>query len=164
MINVLDTCKRATLTLLLQTRLEALALTSYYGRSLAIDNKAGIKVVETGGPLRPGPLAEANWAKQRLGRATQALPNGFCSLPVQKTCPHANACFSELTRVRSAEVDCWPSRAGIPRRRRHERTLGRSQYRTAMNVKTAAAMTGDVGQFGIIDMPAKRVSSDQQAR
>jgi hypothetical protein len=45
-----------------------------------------------------GPLAEANWAKQRLGRATQALPNGFCGLPVQKTCPHANACFSELVR------------------------------------------------------------------
>ena len=41
-----------------------------------------------------GPLAEANWAKQRLGRATQALPNGFCGLPVQKTCPHANACLT----------------------------------------------------------------------
>ena len=41
-----------------------------------------------------GPLAEAAWAKQRLGRATQALPNGFCGLPVQKTCPHANACLT----------------------------------------------------------------------
>ncbi|MGI8452095.1 MAG: hypothetical protein ACR2MP_33905 [Streptosporangiaceae bacterium] len=41
-----------------------------------------------------GPLAEANWAKQRLGRVTQALPNGFCGLPVQKTCPHANACLT----------------------------------------------------------------------
>lgn len=41
-----------------------------------------------------GPLAEANWAKQRLGRATQSLPNGFCGLPVQKTCPHANACLT----------------------------------------------------------------------
>lgn len=39
-------------------------------------------------------LAEASWAKQRLGRATQALPNGFCGLPVQKTCPHANACLT----------------------------------------------------------------------
>ncbi|WP_327167530.1 site-specific integrase [Streptomyces subrutilus] len=38
-----------------------------------------------------GPLAEASWAKQRLGRVTQALPNGFCGLPVQKSCPHANA-------------------------------------------------------------------------
>ncbi len=24
-----------------------------------------------------GPLAEATWAKQRLGRVTQALPNGY---------------------------------------------------------------------------------------
>jgi integrase len=41
-----------------------------------------------------GPLAEATWAKQRLDRATQALPNGCCGLPVQKTCPHANACLT----------------------------------------------------------------------
>jgi len=39
-------------------------------------------------------LADAAWAKQRLGRATQALPNGFCGLPVQQTCPHANACLT----------------------------------------------------------------------
>ncbi len=41
-----------------------------------------------------GPLAEAAWAKQRLGRATQALPNGYCGLPVQRSCPHANACLT----------------------------------------------------------------------
>ncbi|MBA3488961.1 MAG: site-specific integrase [Longispora sp.] len=41
-----------------------------------------------------GPLAEAAWAKQRVGRATQALPNGYCGLPVIKTCPHANACLT----------------------------------------------------------------------
>ncbi|MFG3383344.1 tyrosine-type recombinase/integrase [Streptomyces sp. NPDC047999] len=41
-----------------------------------------------------GPLAEATWAKQRLGRVTQALPNGYCGLPVQKVCPHANACLT----------------------------------------------------------------------
>jgi integrase len=41
-----------------------------------------------------GPLAEAAWAKHRLARVTQALPNGYCGLPVQKTCPHANACLT----------------------------------------------------------------------
>ena len=41
-----------------------------------------------------GPLAEATWASQRLGRATQALPNGYCGLPVQQSCPHANACLT----------------------------------------------------------------------
>jgi hypothetical protein len=48
-------------------------------------------------------LAEAAWAKQRLGRATQALPNGFCGLPVQKTCPHANACLTCPMFVTTAE-------------------------------------------------------------
>jgi integrase len=41
-----------------------------------------------------GPLAEAAWASQRIGRATQALPNGYCGLPVVKACPHANACLT----------------------------------------------------------------------
>lgn len=50
-----------------------------------------------------GPLAEANWAKQRLGRATQALPNGYCGLPVQTTCPHANACLTCPLFVTTAE-------------------------------------------------------------
>jgi integrase len=40
------------------------------------------------------PLAEAAWTKHRVGLATQALPNGFCGLPVQQTCPHANACLT----------------------------------------------------------------------
>ena len=44
-----------------------------------------------------GPLAEAAWASQRIGHATQALPNGYCGLPVQQSCPHANAPLTELT-------------------------------------------------------------------
>jgi hypothetical protein len=42
-----------------------------------------------------GPLSGATWAKQRLGRATRALPNGYCGLPIQKTCPHANICGTQ---------------------------------------------------------------------
>lgn len=30
--------------------------------------------------------ADAAWASQRLGRATQALPKCYCGLPVVKTC------------------------------------------------------------------------------
>jgi integrase len=41
-----------------------------------------------------GPLAQAQWAKTRYGLATQALPHGYCGLPVQKSCPHANACLT----------------------------------------------------------------------
>jgi len=59
-----------------------------------------------------GPLAEAAWAKQRLGRATQALPNGFCGLPVQKTCPHANACLTCPMFITTAEF--------LPQHREHQ--------------------------------------------
>ncbi|MGB7964025.1 MAG: tyrosine-type recombinase/integrase [Propionicimonas sp.] len=41
-----------------------------------------------------GPLAAASWARERIGRATQVLPNGCCALPVQQDCPHANACLT----------------------------------------------------------------------
>ncbi|MFF3159914.1 tyrosine-type recombinase/integrase [Streptomyces sp. NPDC057910] len=41
-----------------------------------------------------GPLGQAQWAKTRYGIATQTLPNGYCGLPVQKSCPHANACLT----------------------------------------------------------------------
>ena len=39
-------------------------------------------------------LADAAWAKDNLARAKQALPNGYCVLPPQQTCPHLNACLS----------------------------------------------------------------------
>jgi ferredoxin len=41
-----------------------------------------------------GPLAQAQWAKTRHGMATQTLPNGYCGLPLQRSCPHANACLT----------------------------------------------------------------------
>jgi hypothetical protein len=55
------------------------------------------KVGAAGQPVRispDGPLGEAAWTKHQLSRATQALPNGYCQLPVIKTCPHANACLT----------------------------------------------------------------------
>jgi integrase len=41
-----------------------------------------------------GPLADAAWANDRLARAKQTLSNGYCGLPLQQTCPHANACLT----------------------------------------------------------------------
>ena len=32
--------------------------------------------------------------KERIARAKQALPNGYCGLPLVQTCPHPNACLS----------------------------------------------------------------------
>jgi integrase len=55
------------------------------------------KVNAQGRPVQispDGPLGEAAWSKQRLSRATQALPNGYCELPLVRTCPHANSCLT----------------------------------------------------------------------
>jgi integrase len=41
-----------------------------------------------------GPISDAAWAKENLARAKQTLPNGFCGLPLQQTCPHPNACLT----------------------------------------------------------------------
>ena len=55
-----------------------------------------------------GPLADAAWMKQNLARAKMALPNGYCGLPLQKSCPHANAPLTEL-------VPEFRQVAGVPR-------------------------------------------------
>jgi hypothetical protein len=50
-----------------------------------------------------GPLADAEWMKQHLARAKMALPNGYCGLPLQKSCPHANACLTCPLFITTAE-------------------------------------------------------------
>jgi integrase len=40
------------------------------------------------------PLADATWLKDRLARAKMALPNGYCTLPLQQRCEVANACLT----------------------------------------------------------------------
>ena len=41
-----------------------------------------------------GELSDAAWAKEQIARAKQTLPNGYCGLPLQQTCPHPNACLT----------------------------------------------------------------------
>jgi integrase len=50
-----------------------------------------------------GPLGDAAWSKQRLSRATQALPNGYCQLPMVRVCPHANSCLTCPMFITTAE-------------------------------------------------------------
>lgn len=46
-------------------------------------------------PLAPeGTLGDAEWTKERLSRAKQTLPNGYCGRPLQQECPHPNACLT----------------------------------------------------------------------
>lgn len=41
-----------------------------------------------------GETSDGEWMKERLGRAKQTLPNGFCGRPLQLECPHPNACLT----------------------------------------------------------------------
>jgi integrase len=54
-------------------------------------------------PADTGPLAEAVWMKNNLARAKMALPNGYCTLPLQQSCPYANACLTCPVFVTTAE-------------------------------------------------------------
>jgi integrase len=46
-------------------------------------------------PIDPdGLVSSAAWTKERIARAKQTLPNGYCGLPLQQSCPHPNACLT----------------------------------------------------------------------
>lgn len=40
------------------------------------------------------PLAGAQWTRTGLARAKQTLPNGYCGMPIQSDCEHANPCLT----------------------------------------------------------------------
>ncbi len=115
-------------------RLHDTTVREHWERARKINARGETVTLEPGGPL-----ADAAWAKQRLGRATQALPNGYCGLPVQQSCPHANACLTCPMFLTTAEF--------LPRHREHhQQTLqiitaaeARGQERVAeMNRQVAA--------------------------
>jgi integrase len=49
------------------------------------------------------PLADAVWMKNNLARAKMALPNDYCTLPLQQKCEFANACLTCPVFVTTAE-------------------------------------------------------------
>jgi hypothetical protein len=84
-----------------------------------------------------GPLADAAWAKQQLARATQALPNGYCGLPPQQSCPHANACLTCPVFITTAEF--------LPQhRQQHQQTLQIVSAADARGQKRLAEMNRHV--------------------
>ena len=85
-------------------------MTAHYARlsdKTVRDHWEKARKVDAGGrPVQvraDGPLGEAAWTKQRLSRATQALPNGYCELPMVRVCPHANSCLTCPMFVTTAE-------------------------------------------------------------
>jgi hypothetical protein len=91
-------------------RLHDTTVRRHWEKARKVNVKGDDLIIDPGGPL-----AEANWAKQRLGRATQALPNGYCGLPVQKSCPHANSCLTCPMFITTPEF--------LPRHREHRRQV-----------------------------------------
>ena len=84
-----------------------------------------------------GPLGEAAWMKERIARAKQALPNGYCGLPLVQSCPHPNACLS-----------CDNFLTDNSFRQIHERQLARAQAlrdraKENENVRLVELLEGD---------------------
>ena len=89
---------------------ESAAMTALYARlsdkTVRDHWEKARKVNAEGQPVQvrsDGPLGDAAWSKHRLSRATQALPNGYCELPLVRTCPHANSCLTCPMFVTTAE-------------------------------------------------------------
>jgi integrase len=92
-------------------RLSDATIRRHWERARKVDIRGDTVVLDP-----DGPLAEAAWAKQRLSRAVQALPNGYCGLPLVRRCQHANACLTCPLFITTAEF--------LPgHRRQHQQTL-----------------------------------------
>jgi integrase len=75
-------------------------MTAHYARlsmeTIRQEWETGTKVNIGGDVINEGEgrLADAIWLKNSLSRAKMALPNGYCTLPLQQTCEYANACLT----------------------------------------------------------------------
>jgi hypothetical protein len=84
-------------------------MTAHYARlsdkTIRDQWEQAVKVDVAGKTLAPdsGPLADAVWMKNNLARAKMALPNGYCALPLQRSCEYANACLTCPMIVTTAE-------------------------------------------------------------
>lgn len=56
-----------------------------------------------GNPVDDHPLVVAAWARQGLDRAKQTLPNGYCGMPLNSPCEHANPCLTCPMFITNAE-------------------------------------------------------------
>jgi site-specific recombinase XerD len=100
-----------------------------------------------------GPLAQAQWAKTRYGLATQTLPNGYCGLPIQKSCPHANACLTCPVFITGPEF--------LPElRRQHHRTLTLLSTAAAKEHPRVAEMNSQV--LANLDQMITQIEKDDQ--
>jgi ferredoxin len=91
-------CRRSSITTAHYARLSDKTVREHWEKARKVNAEGQPVQISPGGPL-----GDAAWAKQQLSRATQALPNGHCQLPLVKTCPHANSCLTCPMFVTTAE-------------------------------------------------------------
>src|SRR3954447_5583127 len=119
--------------------------------------------VDIRGELIPLPsgaaMSDAAWALENLARAKQTLPNGYCGLPLQQSCPHPNACLTcdhFLTtaeflpqhrdqRVRTEELIAAAEGDGRPRLVEMNEPVRFNLVRIIDGLETIGAAAGDAG-------------------
>ncbi len=120
-----------------------------------------------------GPEGEAAWMKERIARAKQALPNGYCGLPLIQTCPHPNAClscsnfltdasFRTIHEQQLAETQTLQARAHKRGHSRQAEVLRRdadalTRILQGLDATTADAVKKDLGEpFDLIELVERR--------
>ncbi|GEB63265.1 transposase [Sinomonas atrocyanea] len=74
--------------------------------------------------ISDGPEGDAEWLLHRIARATQALPNGYCGLPIQQSCPHEHACLNDCVHFMTSR-DFLP--VLIQQRDNHARLISKAE-------------------------------------
>lgn len=129
----------------------------HWERARKVDIHGNAVTIDEGNPL-----ADAQWANQHLSRATMALPNGYCGLPLQQNCPHANACLTCPVFITTSEFlpqhrDQLELTRGII-----ERARERGQLRVAeMNQQTADNLLTIITTLETSETPADSGDPDE---
>ena len=98
------------------------------------------------------PGDEAAWLKERLARAKQTLPNGYCGRPLQQTCPHPNACLTCPDFLTDGQF--LPGHRDQLDRTRRLIAAGRSsgnQRLVEMNIQVETNLTRIIGTLELLD-------------
>jgi integrase len=117
-------------------------------------------------PIDPdGLVSGAAWMKERIARAKQTLPNGYCGLPLQQSCPHPNACltcdhfltteqFLPVHREQLAETEqliALAEEQGSERKREMNETVRVNLVRIINGLEALASESDDQQAAGVSD-------------
>lgn len=90
-----------------------------------------VDVVGNAVSVPKGPDGDTEWLLHRIGQAMQPLPNGYCTLPIQKKCPHANVCLDGCDNFVTSP-DFLPTL--LAQRDEHERFISEAESRGHLRI------------------------------